>query len=71
MRPIRGVPSATPACPGYRLVQRWVGARGQAIVIRFMGLVLVAVGAQLVLGGIGDFFGFVPGGRVDTRGAAS
>ncbi|MGH7787758.1 MAG: MarC family protein [Candidatus Binatia bacterium] len=42
-------------------VQRWVGARGQAIVIRFMGLVLVAVGAQLVLGGIGDFFGLAAG----------
>jgi multiple antibiotic resistance protein len=38
-------------------VQRRVSARGQAIVARFMGLVLVAVGAQLVLTGIADFFG--------------
>lgn len=41
-------------------VQRRLGTRGQAIVVRFMGLVLVAVGAQLVLGGIADFFA-VPG----------
>ncbi len=38
-------------------LQQRVGARGQAIIARFMGLVLVAVGAQLVLGGIADFFG--------------
>jgi small neutral amino acid transporter SnatA (MarC family) len=38
------------------VVQRRIGTRGQAIVIRFMGLVLVAVGAQLVLGGIAEFF---------------
>ncbi len=38
-------------------VQRRLGVRGQAIVVRFMGLVLVAIGAQLVLGGIADFFG--------------
>jgi small neutral amino acid transporter SnatA (MarC family) len=38
-------------------VQRRVSARGQAIVARFMGLVLVAIGAQLVLTGIADFFG--------------
>jgi len=38
-------------------VQRRIGTRGQAIVIRFLGLVLVAFGAQLVLGGIADFFG--------------
>lgn len=38
-------------------VQQKLGARGQAIVVRFMGLVLVAIGAQLVLGGIADFFG--------------
>jgi len=37
-------------------VQQRIGARGQAIVARFMGLVLVAIGAQLVLGGIADFF---------------
>ncbi|MGH2349158.1 MAG: MarC family protein [bacterium] len=37
--------------------QRSIGTRGQTIVTRFMGLVLVAVGAQLVLAGIGDFFG--------------
>ena len=39
------------------LLQQRVGTRGQAIVSRFMGLVLVAIGAQLVLGGIADFFG--------------
>lgn len=38
-------------------VQQRIGARGQAIVARFMGLVLVAIGAQLVLSGIADFFG--------------
>jgi len=37
-------------------VQQRIGARGQAIVARSMGLVLVAIGAQLVLGGIADFF---------------
>lgn len=37
-------------------VQRRLGDRGQAITVRFMGLVLVAVGAQLVLGGVADFF---------------
>lgn len=36
-------------------VQRLLGDRGQAITVRFMGLVLVAVGAQLVLGGVADF----------------
>jgi len=38
-------------------LQQHIGHRGQAIVARFMGLVLVAIGAQLVLGGIADFFG--------------
>ncbi|MBX3026872.1 MarC family protein [bacterium] len=38
-------------------VQPRLGERGQAIVARFMGLVLVAIGAQLVLTGIADFFG--------------
>lgn len=38
-----------------------IGMRGEAIVVRFMGLVLVAIGAQLVLAGIADFFGAVPG----------
>ena len=33
--------------------------RGEAIVVRFMGLVLVAIVAQLVLAGIADFFGAV------------
>jgi len=42
-------------------MQRRLGVRGQAIVARFMGLVLVAVGAQLVLGGVGDFFGVTAG----------
>jgi multiple antibiotic resistance protein len=55
-------------------VQRRIGTRGQAIVIRFMGLVLVAVGAQLVLGGIADFFGLAAAYRLTaaaTGGAAS
>ena len=42
-----------------------VGMRGEAIVVRFMALVLVAIGAQLVLAGIADFFGATaarPGG---------
>lgn len=42
-------------------VQQRIGMRGQAIVARFMGLVLVAIGAQLVLGGIGDFFNLAIG----------
>lgn len=42
-------------------VQQRIGARGQAIVARFMGLVLVAIGAQLVLTGIADFFGLAGG----------
>ena len=33
------------------------GMRGEAVVVRFMGLVLVDIGAQLVLAGIADFFG--------------
>jgi multiple antibiotic resistance protein len=33
-----------------------IGDRGQAIILRFMGLVLVAVGAQLGLTGIAEFF---------------
>lgn len=37
-------------------MQQRLGSRGQAIVVRFMGLVLVAVGAQLVLGGVAEFF---------------
>jgi multiple antibiotic resistance protein len=44
-------------------VERRIGARGQAIVTRFMGLVLVAVGAQLLLGGVGEFFGLVAAGH--------
>lgn len=51
-------------------VQRRIGTRGQAIVIRFMGLVLVAVGAQLVLGGIGDFFGVAAAGQPAATGSA-
>lgn len=42
-------------------VQQRIGARGQVIVARFMGLVLVAIGAQLVLTGIADFFGLAIG----------
>ena len=38
------------------MLQQRIGARGQAIVARFMGLVLVAIGAQLVLGGVAEFF---------------
>jgi small neutral amino acid transporter SnatA (MarC family) len=52
-------------------VQRRIGARGQAIVMRFMGLVLVAVGAQLVLGGIGEFFGVIGAGRLATAGSGA
>jgi len=37
-------------------LQQRLGARGQAIVVRFMGLVLVAIGAQLVLAGVAAFF---------------
>lgn len=37
-------------------LQQRLGARGQAIVMRFMGLVLVAIGAQLVLAGVAAFF---------------
>jgi multiple antibiotic resistance protein len=44
------------------LLHRRIGLRGEAIVVRFMGLVLVAIGAQLVLGGIADFFR-APGAR--------
>jgi multiple antibiotic resistance protein len=43
-------------------LQQHLGARGQAIVMRFMGLVLVAVGAQLVLAGVGDFYGLAGAG---------
>ena len=43
-------------------LQAHLGARGQAIVMRFMGLVLVAVGAQLVLAGVGDFYGLAGAG---------
>jgi len=32
-----------------------VSARGQSIFLRFMGLILVAVGAQLLLSGIESF----------------
>jgi multiple antibiotic resistance protein len=39
------------------VLHRRIGMRGEAIVVRFMGLVLVAIGAQLVLAGIADFFG--------------
>jgi len=38
------------------VLHRRIGMRGEAIVVRFMGLVLVAIGAQLVLGGIAEFF---------------
>lgn len=38
------------------MLQQRIGTRGQAIVARFMGLVLVAIGAQLVLGGVAEFF---------------
>ena len=51
-------------------VQRRVGTRGQAIVMRFMGLVLVAVGAQLVLAGVGDFFGVAASGHLTATGSA-
>lgn len=38
-------------------LQQRIGARGQAMIPHFMGLVLVAIGAQLVLTGIADFLG--------------
>lgn len=45
-------------------MQQRLGSRGQGIVVRFMGLVLVAIGAQLVLAGIADFFSLpVPPGE--------
>ena len=37
--------------------QRHFSARGQRILIRFMGLILVAVGAQLFLSGVWSFAG--------------
>lgn len=43
------------------VLQQRIGTRGQAIVSRFMGLVLVAIGAQLVLGGIAEFFDLTTG----------
>ncbi len=51
-------------------VQRRIGTRGQSIVIRFMGPVLVAVGAQLALGGVADFFGIVGAGRLVAESSA-
>ena len=39
--------------------QRHFSARGQRILIRFMGLILVAVGAQLFLSGVWSFAGKV------------
>ena len=36
-------------------LQRKISARGQRIFLRFMGLILVAVGAQLLLSGIHSF----------------
>ena len=38
------------------MLQQRIGTRGQGLVARFMGLVLVAIGAQLVLGGVAEFF---------------
>ena len=38
-------------------VQKKISARGQRIFLRFMGLILVAVGAQLLLSGIYSFKG--------------
>ena len=38
-------------------VQKRISARGQRIFLRFMGLILVAVGAQLLLSGIHSFKG--------------
>ena len=61
---VAGVVWATLLLSG--IVQRRLGTRGQAIVSRFMGLVLVAIGAQLVLAGIADFFGLVRVAPVDV-----
>jgi len=40
-------------------LHRRIALRAEAIVVRFMGLVLVAIGAQLVLAGFADFFGAI------------
>jgi multiple antibiotic resistance protein len=40
-----------------RRIQRHIGDRGHVIALRFMGLILVAVGAQLIFSGIQEFFG--------------
>jgi len=37
--------------------ERLIGIRGQRILTRFMGLILVAIGFQLGLDGVRDFFG--------------
>jgi small neutral amino acid transporter SnatA (MarC family) len=36
-------------------VARLLGSRGQRILLRFMGLILAAVGAQLLLAGVHSF----------------
>jgi multiple antibiotic resistance protein len=41
-------------------MQKHFSARGQRILIRFMGLILVAVGAQLCLSGVSEFRGAGP-----------
>ena len=37
-------------------LQQLVSRRGQRVFLRFMGLILVAIGAQLLMGGIRDYF---------------
>jgi multiple antibiotic resistance protein len=37
-------------------LQQLMSRRGQRVFLRFMGLILVAIGAQLLMGGVRDFF---------------
>ncbi len=37
-------------------LQQLISRRGQRVFLRFMGLILVAIGAQLLMGGIRDYF---------------
>jgi multiple antibiotic resistance protein len=41
-------------------IQQRLSDRGHRISLRFMGMILVAVGAQLIFSGIQDFFGLLP-----------
>ncbi len=37
-------------------LQQFMSRRGQRVFLRFMGLILVAIGAQLLMGGVRDYF---------------